>query len=140
MLDIKNIEYQPSVKEISNYIDMPLFDEHHKYMNDKYQALVKIEYSKDVYAKGWNIKYRKAGKSLCVIYPKEKYFTILIVVSKKEKESVEALLPEFSTTMQEIYHTTKEGMDQRWMMIDVLKKDELYQDILTIIQIRRESK
>ena len=57
---------------------------------------------------GWNIKFKKSGKTLCTIYPRELYFIVMIVVVRKEKEAVEAILPECTSRMQEIYHETKE--------------------------------
>lgn len=139
MLDMKDMEYVPSLKEISEYIDFCLFDELVAYLLEHYQALYKIEYSKDVWAKGWNVKFRKAGKSLCVLYPKQNYFTLLVVVGPKEKAQVESALPTFSARLQNVYKETKEGMGQRWLMVDVHQKDDFYEDLLTLIEIRRES-
>lgn len=140
MLHIKDITRTPTLDEISSFIANPLFDRFYRYMESEYQVLTKIEYSKDTLARGWNVKLRKAGKGLCVIYPKEGYFTVLLVVGRKEKEAAERLLPELSEEMQNIYHQTKEGNGQRWMMIDVKEDGELYQNILKLIRIRRESK
>lgn len=140
MIDIKNIDYTPDIHEISEYIGNPLFGQFYQYMQKEYKALCKIEYSKDVWARGWNIKLRKAGKGLCVIYPKEQYFTVLVVVGNKEKESVENILPQLSEEIQEIYHTTKEGNGQRWLMIDLKEKNQIYEDTLELIRIRRKGK
>ena len=140
MLDLKNIEYEPNIDEIGAYIGNPLFAQFYQFMITEYKALCKVEYSKDVWARGWNIKLRKAGKGLCVIYPKEHYFTVLVVIGKKEKEQVEKLLPQLSDEMQEIYHKTKEGNGQRWLMIDLKMDDCVYQDMLKLIRIRREVK
>ena len=106
-------------------------------MDEEYQAVRKIEYSKDVWARGWNVKFRKAGKSLCVVYPKNKYFTVLVVVSNKEKERVENMLPYLSGELQELYRNTKEGNGQRWLMIDLYSDDEVCQDVLQLIRIRQ---
>ena len=140
MLDLKDINYMPDIFEISNYIGNPLFDSFCEFMDREYKALRKIEYSKDVWARGWNIKLRKAGKSLCVIYPKENYFTVLVVIGNKEKEKVEGILPQLSDEMQTIYRETKEGNGQRWLMIELHSNDCIYQDTLKMIRIRRESK
>lgn len=140
MLDIKDMEHQPDQEELREYIRNPLFDEFCRYMEEEYKALVKIEYSKDVWQKGWNMKFRKAGKSLCVIYPRSGYFTLLVVVGKKEKEAVLTLLPQTTKALRKLYADTKEGNDQRWLMIDLYKKDLLYQDALDLIRIRRTSK
>lgn len=140
MIDIQNIGHLPSLSEISEYTANPVFDQFCSFMEEKYKALHKIEYSKDVYARGWNIKFKKAGKSLCVIYPKAGSFTVLVVVGQKEKDRAEALLPKLSAEMQKIYHETKEGSGQRWLMIDIHSDHTLVQDTLTLIRIRRESR
>ncbi|WP_233457070.1 DUF3788 family protein [Blautia producta] len=95
-----------------------------------------MEYSKDVWARGWNVKFRKSGKSLCVIYPKKNYFTVLVVVGNKEKEHVENLLTQFSEYIQKIYHNTREGNGQKWLMIDIISKNTSYQDVLRLIDMR----
>lgn len=140
MIDIKDINYSPSIEEIGAYIGTPLFETFLRHMEEKYKAVRKIEYSKDVWARGWNIKFRKAGKSLTVVYPKEQYFTVLVVVGNKERERVAELLPHLSKEIQEVYYNTKEGNGQRWMMIDLDSENQIYEDTLKLIQIRRESK
>lgn len=137
MLDLQNRQVEPSLSEISGYIQNPLFDALCAYMNEKYQALRKIEYSKDVWFPGWNVKFRKAGKGLCVVYPKMGCFAMLVVVGNRERERVERLLPQFSAEFQKIYAQTREGMGQRWLMLDLDTDDRLYRDALRIIQIRR---
>ena len=34
--------------------------------------------------KGWNVKYKKSGKALCTLYPKQGYFQALVVIGAKE--------------------------------------------------------
>lgn len=139
-IDIKDMNYVPSIDEISAYIGLPLFDMFCKYIDTEYKTKYKIEYSRDVWARGWNVKFKKAGKSLCVVYPKKKYFTVLVVVGNKEKECVENLLSHLSKEIRELYQNTKEGIGQRWLMIDVQSDDCVYQDTLRLIHIRRTSK
>ncbi len=140
MIDIKNMDYSPHLSELSSYVSNPLFDDIIEYLINTYQTTPSIEYSKDSLLKGWNIKFRKLGKSLCVIYPKVGYFTVLVVVGKKEKEKVEATLHNLSCNMQNIYRDTKEGMEQRWLMIDLHLQDDLYHDVLKLILIRMNSR
>ena len=89
---------------------------------------------------GWNVKFKKMGKSLCVVYPKNGYFTVLVVVGNKEKERLENQLPHLSKEIQELYQNTKEGNGQRWLMIDVHSDNCIYDDVLQMIHIRRTSK
>ena len=140
MLDLKDINYQPTIKEIEAYIGNDIFNHFFAYMNEEYKVLCKIEYSKDVYFKGWNVKLRKAGKGLCVIYPKQGYFTVLVVIGAKEQDKFDDLYPILSQEMKDIYNNTKEGNSQRWLMIDIKQKDKLYDDVLKLIKIRKESK
>ena len=56
MVDIKDMSYTPSIDEIGAYIGLPLFQKLCQYMDDEYQAIRKIEYSKDVWERGWNVK------------------------------------------------------------------------------------
>ncbi|WP_049791650.1 DUF3788 domain-containing protein [Lacrimispora saccharolytica] len=114
-----------------------MFAELCQHLEKEYKALCKTEYSKDVWLRGWNIKFKKAGKSLCTVYPKKHGFTVLVVVGNKEKEQVENLLPQMSAEIQKIYAETKEGNGQRWLMIDLKTRGAVYSDVLKLIRIRR---
>lgn len=139
MIDLQNKNSRPTIEEISEYVRNSVFMQFCLEMKNTYQCSEKIEYSACSWEKGWNIKFKKAGKTLCTIYPKECYFTVMIVVGSKEKASVEAILPECTAELQKIYHQTKEGNGQKWLMIDLEDKENLYNDLLRIIQIRRNS-
>lgn len=130
----------PSVEEFALAINNPVFEKFLNHMKTCYQSQCKIEFSKDVYFKGWNMKFKKAGRSLCVVYPKENYFIVLVVVGRKEKMKVEQLLPSFHKETQDIYKMTKEGNGQRWLMIPIENEDVIFRDVLSLIRIRRECK
>ncbi len=140
VLDLKDINHRPTIQEIEQYINNTVFNQFFHFLNTEYQALCNVEYSKDVWFRGWNVKLRKAGKSLCVIYPKQGYFTVLVVIGIKEQEKFNALFPMLSKEIKEIYNHTNEGNGQRWLMIDIKQFDHMYGDILKLIKIRRESK
>lgn len=136
MIDIKNYSYCPGIDEISEYIRNPLFDDLYEEIVREYNAKYKVEFSKCSWEPGWNIKFKKSGKTLCTVYPRENYFTVLVVVGKKEKETVEGLLSELTPVIQNIYNETKEGMGQRWLMVDLEDKDETFSDVLKLIAVR----
>lgn len=75
-----------------------------------------------------------------MVYPKDKCFTVLVVVGNKEKECVENLLSHLSKEVQALYRSTKEGNSQRWLMIDVRSDGCVYRDVLRLIHIRRTCK
>lgn len=139
MLDLQDKNTCPTLEQISEVVRNPVFMEFCSEIRDAYQCGEKIEYSSCSWEKGWNIKFKKAGKTLCTIYPRECYFTVMVVVGAKEKPHVEAVLPECTAELQRIYQQTREGNGQRWLMIDIEDKEKLYYDILHLIQIRRNS-
>ena len=68
MIDIKDINYVPSISEISGYIENSAFDELYQHMNNEYKAVCKIEYSKDVwddYETDYTI-FNVCGNDICV--------------------------------------------------------------------------
>lgn len=138
MIDLLDKSNCPAIEEISEYVKNPVFMEFCSEIRNTYNCREKTEYSSCSWKKGWNLKFKKAGKTLCTIYPGEYYFTVLIVVGKKEKESVEAILPECTPELSDIYHRTQEGNGQRWLMIELEDRNGLYQDVLRLIQIRRK--
>ena len=126
----------PTLEEIAEHIRNPLFQEFCSSLQTNYKCREKIEYSACSMEPGWNVKFKKSGKALCTIYPRESYFTAMLVVGRAEKEPFEAILPACSPEMRKIYQNTKEGNGMRWLMIDLEDQDELYNDVLRLIAIR----
>ena len=129
MLDIADKTRQPSREELSELC---------RHMGSDYQALCTIQYSGEQLLLGWNIRFHKAGKTLCTLYPRPGRFTLLLVVGQKEKPQVEALLPALTKEFQAAYHATREGMGQRWMLLEM--NETLLGDMLEVIRIRRQAK
>lgn len=136
MIDIKNCNHRPDIDEISKYIRNSLFDDFCSKIIKEYNVKYKVEFSKCSWEPGWNIKFKKSGKSLCTVYPRENYFTVMVVIGKKEKEAIEELLLKLSSAIQDIYNKTKEGMGQRWLMIDLEDRDKTFSDVLNLLSIR----
>ena len=139
MIDLQDKNYCPAIDETGEYVRNPVFMKFCSEIRNTYKCKEKIEYSSCSWEKGWNIKFKKAGKTLCTIYPREGYFTVMIVVGTKEKASVEAILPECTAELNQIYNRTEEGNGQRWLMIDLEDQDGLFHDVLRLIRIRRNS-
>lgn len=140
MIDITDKTYEPSISEISAFIENPLFMQMYEHLTAACKARCDMAYSGDNVLLGWNVKFHRSGRALCRLYPKRGFFTVLVVVGRKEKERVEALLSGMSHAMQEMYRNTQEGMGQRWLLIDLNTPDDLYRDVLKLIEIRRASK
>ena len=78
----------------------------------KYRCNEKIEFSRCSLERGWNVKFKKSGKSLCTIYPREGYFTVLVVIGSKVKEAVENILCDCAPELRELYEKTRWGNGQ----------------------------
>lgn len=140
MINIQNSEHRPTLEEMSEYVRNPVFDKFCSEIKTKYNTDGQPEYSKCSWMPGWNIKFRKSGKSLCTIYPNENYFTVLVVSGKNEKEKTEEILPFCSPEIREIYFQTKESGGQKWLMIDIEDDGAVYNDVLMLIKIRGMNK
>lgn len=137
MIDIQDKNTCPMLEEIRDYVRNPLFMEFCGQIKSRFSAKEKIEYSGCSWEPGWNVKFKKAGKTLCTLYPREGYFTVLVVIGAKEQAPVAGLLESCSPKLREIYHETKEGNGQRWLMIDLEDAGSLYEDTLRLVEIRR---
>lgn len=138
MMDLQDRSVCPTMEEVGEVVGNPAFGRFCAQIRDTYQCSERIEYSSCSMERGWNVKYKKGGRALCTIYPREGYFTVMVVVGNKEKPAVEEMLPRCTPELREIYHRTNEGNGQRWLMIDLEDEGELYEDVFRLIQIRRK--
>lgn len=133
-------EIQPDPQQISAFIDNPLWEEMNQFLKTNYSVEPDYSYSGCNAQPGWNVKYKKAGKSLCTLYPMDGYFIALVVVGSKEVNEVEMILPTCTDYVQDLYKNTdsipRMGM---WLMINVTDSDIL-EDVEKLIQIRRKIK
>ncbi len=134
-----NAVQSPSMATISGYVNNPLFDALCKHVETEYESKPVLEYSKCSMQYGWNVKYKKAGRTLCTLYPKEGTFLALIVIGEREQAETEFKLPLFTEYFQQLYRETKTGMGQKWLMVEV-KDEAVLEDVLQCIAIRRGKK
>lgn len=137
--DKTNGTLKPSLATISTYVKSPLFDSLCKHVETEYQSRPVLEYSRCSLQYGWNVKYKKAGRTLCTLYPMEGYYIALIIIGDREQTETESRLPFFTEYLQKLYHETKPGMGQRWLMISVTDEAVL-EDVKKCIAIRRGEK
>lgn len=137
MIDIKDKTYCPTLEEIGEFINNAVFLQFCAQIKAAYHCTEKIEFSSCSLENGWNVKFKKSGKSLCTVYPRDGYFTVLVVLGEKQQEAVEAVLQECTPELRELYDQTKSGNGQKWLMIDIEDKEEMYADLFRLIEIRR---
>jgi AraC family transcriptional regulator len=95
--------HEPLENQIRAFVATPLWDELAQYVQQIYNGKPKLFYSccsmdKGIW-KGWNIKYRKSGKNLCTLYPRQGSFTAIVgrnlpieVTDEKALQEVQKLI------------------------------------------------
>jgi len=125
----------PSPADIEYHINFPLYHQFCEHIEKSYQSAPKIEYSKCGGAPGWNVKYKKGGRSICTIYPHEGFFTCLVCIGAKEADRAELVLSGCTEEIRRLYAHAKPFNGTRWLMIDV-KNEETLRDVKELIRIR----
>lgn len=112
-------EREPSLDDISAYIDNPLWDSFTAFVDETYGSQPRIEYSRCGGAPGWNVKYKARGRALCTVYPHKGFFVCMVSVGTKEKDEAEALMSTADPSVRALYERSAEGSFGRWLMIEI---------------------
>lgn len=129
-------EQPPSLEQVTEYINNPLWTDFNNHIQSTYRIRPCMEHSRCSMQVGWNIKYKKSGKSLCTLYPMEGYFIALVVIGSHELAEAELLMPLCSGYVQTVFNSTKSGNGQKWLMLDV-RDGETVEDIFSLINLRK---
>lgn len=126
---------KPTMEDIEKFISNEYFKKLCEEIETTYQVDPSIEYSGCSMQAGWNVKYKKNGKPICTLYPTETHVICLVSVNQKSAPEVEAILPSFDTSIQELYASTKLYNGGKWLMIPITN-DRILKDVIDIITIR----
>ncbi len=131
--------HEPLDHEIREFVDTPLWDNLADHLQQTYKAKSKLFYSgcsmDQDFWKGWNVKYKKSGKALCTLYPKQGYFVALVNVGAKESTEADLLIPLCDEYTQDLYMQTKSGTSGKSMAINVTSENILC-DVKELIALR----
>ena len=130
---------EPSADQVCQYVCTPLWDDLSEHLRQAYNIQPKLFYSGCAmdkgYWKGWNIKYKKSGKALCSLYPKEGYFLALIAVGPKEIVEADLLAPLCCEYTQNLYNRSAFGNSGKSLAFEVTNEDIL-RDVKSFIALR----
>lgn len=130
---------QPGLEDVSAFIDNSLWEEVNVFLQNGYQVQPRLDYSKCAAQKGWNIKYKKGGKSICTLYPMKGYFIALVVMGEREMPEAEFFLPSFTDYTQALYQKTPFSAGGKWLMIHVTDH-QILEDVEKLVRIRVKMK
>ncbi len=126
---------EPSFAQIGEYIQSKCWPALNEYLQNSYGVQPKIEHSSCTAAPGWNVKYKKGGRSLCVLYPNQGFFTCMVCIGAKEAMEAELYLSVCSAYTQNLYHNVPPFNGARWLMLEV-RSGEVMEDAKRLISTR----
>jgi hypothetical protein len=128
-------EVQPTLADIRAFIASPLWEDFCGTIERTYGAQPVIEHSRCSGAPGWNVKYKKSGRSLCTLYPAAGYFTCLAAIGGEAATEAELRLDAYGSRIATLYRNAKPMNGARWLMIDV-RDAETLNGTLALVALR----
>jgi len=137
--ELWDAEHKPSESEVKEFVDTPLWDNLDDYLRQTYNVKPKLSYSNCAMDKGmwkgWNVKYKKSGKSLCTLYPKHGYILSLLPIGSREMGEAELLMPLCTEYTQTLFKKTACGRSGKSLAFEVKDADVLH-DMKNLISLR----
>lgn len=133
--ELYNQDNKPSLEDVSNFVRTNAWQNINTYLQNAYKTKPSISYSGCSMQKGWNLKYKSKGKSLCVLYPMDKSFKVLVMLGEKAIFDVEMSLPSYSEYVQGVFNKSKYSMGGKWLMLSA-EDDSVLEDIKRLIAVK----
>lgn len=83
------------------------------------------------------IRYRRGGKTLVTLYPREGEFTVLIVLGKDEVAGAKKL--KLSRNVKNTFRNAKQYHDGRWLWVHPRCKDDI-DSVFSLLAVKRKPK
>jgi len=83
------------------------------------------------------IRYRKGGKTLVTLYPKENEFVVLVVLGKEEVEKAKAT--RLNKNVKEVFEKARQYHEGRWLWIKPRTKADI-ESIFKMLALKRKPK
>lgn len=106
-----------------------------KFAETELGATEQIDYSVCSGAPGWNLKYKKSSKSLCVIYPEAEKVIILVTISGEVLSTFEIIKSSFSAYTVKLADSVVPFNGAKWLMINVSNQD-ICNDVKNLIRLK----
>lgn len=122
---ILNSDNKPNMEDITTYVRGEagkLWIEFNSFVQATYKSKPNITYSSCSAKPGWNVKYKKTGKSLCTLYPEKNSFIVLIVIPLGLIPLIELEIENLQLSIKELIETAKPFNNTKWLMISVNHK------------------
>jgi hypothetical protein len=131
--------HTPTEKEITDFIGEPAKGAWVKlrgFLRENYDIMPEMIFDKK---HGWDVRYRKSGKTLVTLTPEKGAVRVLIVLGREESEKALSMQNELSPTMHKLIENTKQLHDGRWLWIRLFQTENA-KDIEKLLPIKRKPK
>ncbi len=131
--------HTPDEKEITGFIGEPAIGAWvrlRRFLKENYDIEPEMMFDKK---HGWDVRYRKSGKTLITLTPEKSAVRILIVLGREESEKALTMRNELSPKMYKLIENTKQLHDGRWLWIRISQPKEA-EDIEKLLPIKRKPK
>ena len=137
-------ENEPSESQIREFVSAPLWDDLDSFLKVEYKIKPKVSYSSCAMDKGmwkgWNVKYKKSGKSLCTLYPKQGYILALVPIGAGEMNEAELLMPLCTQYTQNLFKQQAGSGYKMMMLAFEVKSEDVLRDMKSLIALRVDSR
>ena len=110
-----------------------LWDEMLHFIADNYQIPAEFNFGGKKY--GWNLWYRKGGKSLVVLFPQQGYFVAQVVLGREQVENAMGLA--LGEKVGGLLRETPQLHDGKWLFIHAGDANDV-KDIEQLLLIKRK--
>jgi len=132
--------HKPTEEEMIDFMGEPAKEawvEIRRFIEEHYDIVPETVFGGAKY--GWEIRYRKSGKTLCSLTPEKGGVMVLIVLGKHESEKALSMRNELSPKMYRLIENTKQLHDGRWLWIRLLTANDV-NDVKKLLPIKRKPK
>ncbi len=88
---------------------------------------------------GWCYRYRRKGKTLCVLFPEAKAFTVLFTLGKAEIGRFKKNYHSFNKDTKRVFAQAHQYHDGKWIYKRVINKCDI-DDVISLIMIKKKLK
>lgn len=128
-------ERPPTDAEVKSALGVkfPLWQRIVQFLYDNYEMAADFSYGGKEY--GWNLWYRKSGKSLVSLYPQTGGFVAQVVLGKDQTE--QALTMKFCRNVDKLVRETPQLHDGKWLFIPIKSLAEA-KDVERLLLLKRK--
>jgi hypothetical protein len=110
----------------------PLWDRLLRFIETNYQIPGELSYGGKKY--GWNLWYRKSGKTLTTLYPQQDGFVTQVVLGREQAEKTATL--ELGEKVRRLVNDTPQLHDGTWLFIPVTEETDVL-DVERLLLLKR---